>query len=219
MQKYIKNTTVGDLTIEGQVISPSSYYLIQDTEINKFSSSSDLLVHISTGDILVAKSDDGTTDIVDVNTAIDYLKNNLLSRVESIPYPFSSKILEDGSKVYERKHGVTGGVVNPGQTVATIYSIPYASCKITAVEVVGSKVGDQVDFKVLDTPAGTVSTIPNYTLNQFGFGVFTTEGSYKEESRYDADLFLGLQLEMSYTNNGVSSVTPNYNITLHEVKS
>lgn len=218
MQKYIKNTTLGDLTIEGQLVSSGAYYLIQDTEINKFRSSSDLLVRIAAGDILMAKSDDGTTDITDVNTGIDYLKNNLHQVVESISYPFSSKILEDGRKLYERKHGIAGSSVAAGQTVSTVYSIPYVDCKITAVEVVGSKEGDQVDFKILDTPSGTVSTIPNYVLNQFGFGVFTIAGNYKEESWYDADLFIGLQLEMSYTNNGSSTVTPNYNVTLHEVK-
>lgn len=132
--------------------------------------------------------------------------------------PFAAKTLPDGSKLYERKHGVAGGEVAAGQSETTIFSVPYPTCKITAVQVVGSKLGDQVDFRILDTPAGTVSTVPNYPLNQFGFGVYVTDGEFKEESRYDADLFLGLQLEMTYTNNGSSPVTPNYNVLLHELK-
>lgn len=132
--------------------------------------------------------------------------------------PFAAKTLPDGSKLYERKHGVAGSEVVAGQSKTTIFSVPYPICKITAVQVVGSKLGDQVDFRILDTPAGTVSTVPNYPLNQFGFGVYVTDGEFKEESRYDADLFLGLQLEMTYINNGSSPVTPNYNVLLHELK-
>lgn len=218
MQKYIKNTTLSDLTIEGQVIAPSTYYLIQDTEINKFRSSSDLMVHIAAGDILVAKSDDGTTDITDVNTGIDYLKNNLHQVVESITYPFASKVLEDGRSIFKRKHGVLSLPVSPGATVETLFVVPYPSCKVNEVEVVGSKLGDTVNFKVLDTSTGAVSGFPNAPLNQFGFDVNVTDDFYRESSNYDADLFLGLQLSMSYTNNGTSELTPRFNILLHEVK-
>ena len=139
--------------------------------------------------------------------------------VEQTPsLPFAAKTLPDGSKLYERKHGVAGSEVAAGQSETTIFSVPYPACKITAVQVVGSKLGDQVDFRILDTPAGTVSTVPNHPLNQFGFGVYVTDGEFEEESRYDADLFLGLQLEMTYINNGSSPITPNYNVLLHELK-
>lgn len=218
MQKYLTNVTGSTITVEGQEILPSEYYLIQDTEISKFRGSNELITHIASGSIIVAKSDDGTGNILDISTAIDYLKTNLPDFLESASYPFTSKILRDGRKIYKRTHGVSGSPVLAGQSSTTIYTIPYLECKITAVEVIGSGLGDQVNFKILDTAAGTVSGVPNYTLNQFGFNVYVSSGMYREESSYEADLFQGLQLEMEYINNGVDVITPNYNITLHEVK-
>lgn len=219
MQIYIKNNSNADITVEGQIITPSSYYMIQPTEQLRYGSSSQLLGYITDTTCIIAKSDTGSDDITDVNTAIDFLKGALPTSVSSTNTPFASKVLPDGSKLFERKHGVAGSSVAAGTSVSTVYTITYTNCKITAVEVIGGNENDQVDFEILDTVTGTVTTIPSALLNQFGFGVFITAGKYKEESRYDADLFVGLQLRMTYTNNSNSAVTPNFNVTLHEVKS
>ena len=218
INRYIKNNTNADITVEGQVISSGAYYHIQPAELIKFSTSSLLIMYISDGTCLMAKSDDGLTDIIDVSSSIDFLKGNLPTSVEANNFPFASKTLPDGSKLYKRKHGKAGVSVAPGTTESVVFTVPYINCKITGVEVVGSQEGDQVDFYILDTPTGTVSSFPNFILNQFGFGVFVTSGIFREGSSYDADLFQGLQLRMDYTNNGQSAVTPNFNITLHEVK-
>jgi len=133
--------------------------------------------------------------------------------------PFAAKTLPDGSQLFKRKHGVNSAAeIAPGQTVDTIFLIPYTSCKITEVEVVSGHLGDSVDFAVLDTASGAVSGFPSAALNQFGFTVYITEGFYRESSNYDADLFAGLQLSMSYTNNGDAPVRPKFNVLLHEVR-
>lgn len=131
---------------------------------------------------------------------------------------FASKILADGTHLFKRKHGVVGGIVQPGSTGGFLFTIPYNSCKITDVEVVGSKLNDQVNFKIHDTSTGLISTVPYYPINQFGYDVFVSEGIFRESSNYDADLFLDLNLGMEYTNNGTTPVTVNFNVTLHEVK-
>lgn len=216
--KYIKNVSGGPLTVEGQVISDSQYYQILSTEEAKFSSSSTLLSYIGDGSALMAKDDSGASDIADVNTAIDFLKNMTPSEVEATLYPFAAKALPNGKKLYKRKHGVFSNSISPGQTGVTVFVVPYLECKITETEVIAGQLGDKLNFRVLDTVAGTLTGTPSSSVNQFGFDVYITDGLYRESSNYDADLFQGLQLEIEYTNMGASSVTPKYNITLHEIK-
>ena len=131
--------------------------------------------------------------------------------------PFGSKKLPDGRSLFRRIHGLKLDLDGTSNTQSTVFSVPYVSAKITSTEIVGAALGDRIDFKVLDTPTGTVSTIPNYTLNQFGFGVYPSAGRYEQRSEYDADLFSGLQLEVSLTPVNTDIRTVYFNLVLHEV--
>ena len=73
---YIKNTDTIQHKWAGQYVQPSGYYLIENAELANWQNSSQLLTDIGNGVAIVAKSNDGTQDITDVNEAINYLKNN-----------------------------------------------------------------------------------------------------------------------------------------------
>jgi hypothetical protein len=131
-----------------------------------------------------------------------------------INHPFSSKELEEGKKLYSRTHGKEFDLVLGSNNLA--FTVPYAEVKINEIEIMGAELGDSVSFLVLDSEVGTYSTIPNYPLNQFGFDVKCSAGSYRRKSNYDADLYQGMQLYMVYNSKSAKKVYINY--VLHELK-
>ena len=160
----------------------------------------------------------GTPELADFDANFRPLASTPSDPLAVAPAPFDSKVLPDGGRLFKRKHGVPSAAVPAGSSLTTLFTVPYAACKINEVEVLGCRQGDQVDFSILDTDTGAVSGFPSAPLNQFGFGVYLADGIYRETSRYDADLFAGLQLSMTYINNGPDAVTPAFNVLLHEVK-
>lgn len=131
--------------------------------------------------------------------------------------PFFDKKLPDGKKIFKRIHGATTTV--QASTVNVELVVPYNTCKITGVEIIAAVHGDKVNFKVLDTPTGTISTIPNYLLNQFGFEVFLAKDLHREISNYDADLIKDMKLVVEYIPKDTGSPREIYvNFILHEVK-
>lgn len=216
--KYIKNTTQSAKTWVGKVVDPSEYYLIPtDREIH-FANDSDVLTDIASGDAIISKDDTGNTDITDIASAINYLKNDIVPIVTNTNYPFASKVLSNGKKLYMRVHGIEATVSGSSDNID--FTIPYPSCKITSIEILNGELGDKVNFKILDTNTGTISGVPNYMLNQFGFDVRIGPDLYKHESGYDADLIQGLILRLEYDaiTSDLLPKTVYINFILHEVK-
>lgn len=219
MSKYLYNTTQSDLTFVGKTIESESFYLIQDIYLNTFANDSQLLVAISDGDILVAKDDSGSTNITDVNQAINFLKNLVPISVESQNLPFAAKILPGGKKIFTRMHGKKFTINNSGEDLD--FSIPYTQCKITGIEIIGVEKGDKVQFKILDDASGTYSGTPDLILNQFGFDVYPSKDFYNYKSNYDADLYYGMNLRLTYDSKDVvldPSRDIYINYILHEIK-
>jgi hypothetical protein len=81
---------------------------------------------------------------------------------------------------------------------------------------VNGKVGETMKLKVLDTATGTITTVPNYLLNQFGFDINLPDGYYVRESHYDADLIKDLVIRVEFTAIEARNVGINYSI--HELK-
>lgn len=131
--------------------------------------------------------------------------------------PFASKVLTSGQKLFKRVHGVQA-VVPANSTESISFVVPYVQAKINGLQIVGASLGDTANFKVYDNSSGTISTIPNMLLNQFGFNVCLSEKFHVEESHYDADVIQGMKLELEFSNNTNSEVTIGANFILHEVK-
>lgn len=140
---------------------------------------------------------------------------------------FKSKAVE-GGKLFRRKHGFKIVDIPAGQSVTLELNVPYNAVKINEIEFVNCKVGDTVNFKVKDTPTGTISAtlvatnftaIPNLVLNQFGFDAELPDGFYRDVSEYDADLIKDMKIVIEYTNNGTETFTARGNVTYHEVRA
>jgi hypothetical protein len=129
---------------------------------------------------------------------------------------FSSKTAEDGRPLFLRYHG-SRNTCPAGETTSIKFSSPYPLAKIDQIEIVNSEACDEVSFRVLDTPIGTYTGVPEYQLNQFGFDVVVPKDYYVKTNPYDSDVFQGLQLVVDYKNNGQTK-TIGVNYRLHEVK-
>lgn len=125
---------------------------------------------------------------------------------------FADKII-DGYKLYRRKHGLELDLSSGSEV---LFNIPYPMCKINEVEIVNGANGDKIDFIVTDTPAGTISTVPNLGLNQFGYSVRLPDGLYRDVSQYDADLIQDMKIKIKYTSTRTDKIY--FNIVLHEMK-
>lgn len=75
MTKWIKNNSGVVKTYLGQQINDQTYYEIQPYESTAWANDSLLLTDIGSGDAIVAKDDSGNSNIVDINNAINYLKD------------------------------------------------------------------------------------------------------------------------------------------------
>lgn len=96
------------------------------------------------------------------------------------------------------------------------FAIPYAWVKMVGLELIGGEIGDIASLKVLDSPEGIYSGIPNFLLNQFGFDVAVAKDFYTRQSQFDSDLYLGMIIRIEY--NSISAKTVYFNYLINEVK-
>jgi hypothetical protein len=97
------------------------------------------------------------------------------------------------------------------------YVIPYAHVKFNGIEIINGQVGDKVNLKIIDTATGTYSTIPNYTLNQFGYDWYLkNQEASKEILPYVSDLYNGMIIRVEYNNASSVSRTIYVNFYIHE---
>jgi len=211
MAKIIRNNSGEEKIYAGMSIPPDGFYQIPNSELNSFQNSNNLMADIAIGEAVIYSDTDSSelSGAVGINYLIDYqdgiTENN----------PFGSKTIH-GKKLYRRKHGAFNTIL-AGQSGAIDIVIPYDNCKINMAEILNCSNGDTVDFKVYDTPTGTISTVSNYMLNQFGFNVELPDGMYIDKSEYDADLIKDMKIEVIYKNNGLVDKRIGVNFTLHQV--
>lgn len=216
--KYLYNTTGSAIVILGYNIDPNTYFSIPPEKDNVFSSDSSLITNITSSNIILSKTDDSTGHIIDINESLDFLKNKsgVVVTLSANP-PFADKKVLN-KRLFAREAGIPGSTILANSTSNIDYTIPYTSVKITGAQILNCGLGDTVNFKVLDTATGAVTTIPYYCLNQFGINVNMPEGEYVKRYPYDADLFGGLIIRIEYTNNSNSDRTVYVNLDLHELK-
>lgn len=129
------------------------------------------------------------------------------------PAPFAAKTIGT-KKLFKRVNGIQSAVIIGSTDI--IFTVAYAWCKITGLELIGSETLDRVSLYILDSSTGTYSTIANGMLNQFGFNVNVAKDYYNHTSEYDADLYQNMQIKVSYTS--ISAKTIGINFILNEVK-
>ena len=229
MELYIKNNTDETRQWAGQYLSPAQYYMIEEVEESTWQHSSPVVVSIANSELVMARDNSGTADILDIAEAISFLHKDEIASVKISEAPptlaFSTNVLHDGRKLFRRKHGITA-VCAPGETIMDML-VPYASCKIDEVEIIGCESTDTVDFLVLDTEQGLAQqsmgvpaeyVTPFLMLNQFGFDVNIADMYYSDSSNYEADLVGGMVVRMVYKNTTDQTKTIGANFVLHEAK-
>ena len=130
--------------------------------------------------------------------------------------PFADKVLPNGKKLFTRVHGISAQVSGAPDNIT--FTVPYAACKLTGLEIIGGLTGDKVNLKILDSNTGTYTGVANQQLNQFGFDVNVAKDFYNRESSYDADLFLNMQVQIEYDSVATLPADVYINLILHEVK-
>jgi hypothetical protein len=130
----------------------------------------------------------------------------------SLP-PFASKKI-GSKKLYKRVHGIKQNLQAGANTIE--FTVPYDQAKIEGVEVINADALTVGDFEIYDTPDGTFSGTPNAKLNQFAFSTNIAKDYHSQRSRYDADLFLNMKLQIKL--NSPSAKEVGVNFILNEVK-
>jgi hypothetical protein len=168
------------------------------------------------GELETSVLKDGGADQVDFETNYKPYGNKPAasqSVITSIP-AFAAKVLPDGNKLFKRVVGIRSDLVAGDNTI--VWVNPYNWAKFMAAEVVGGEAGDYVDVYVLDSTSGSITSVPNYVLNQFAFTTNIAKDFYQHKSEFDADIYLGLQIKFVY--HSVSAKTIGINFILNEVK-
>ena len=154
---------------------------------------------------------DGSVDQIDFETNFKAVSNKPLYQLGQ--QAFASKQIGN-KKLYKRVHGVKNALIQ-GDNIIT-FTIPYAWAKINGIELINGENLDVVSLAVLDSATGTYSTVPNLQLNQFGFAINVSKDYYQFKSEFDADLYAGMQLKLTYTSLSAKSIGINF--ILNELK-
>lgn len=213
----VKNVSGSSKIWAGKQFADQEEFTVpQDNNRIKWTQNSTLPTAIAAGE---AQIGDGGQFFTDTTEAINWLRGEggtqdvkVVSQYQTPP--FAAKVVPDtGKKLFKRDTGVAYPVV-VGNTDCD-FVITYPNAKITGVEIIGAELGDWCDFEVYDTPTGTISTVPNYKLNQFGYNVYLSKDYYERMCQYDADLIQDMKIRVKY--NSVSSKTIYINFIIHQV--
>lgn len=165
---------------------------------------------------------DSSSDQTDFETNFKSNCNKKVLRNDA----FAEKTLSNGKKLFRRAWGIKSTLLSSADTTIE-FTIPYAWCKITTMEIVGLSKMMSVDLTVHADVNGSFKTsidgsviptgVPKYKLNQFGFNVNASKDFYKDHSEYDADLFQGMIIRVVIKDGDSTTPTIGINLTLHEV--
>lgn len=132
--------------------------------------------------------------------------------------PYGSKTITVAGvtkKLFARNTGFQQAVSVGANTIDYVVSYPWV--KLLGVEAINCEALDTVDFKVYDNAAGTYSGVPNVLLNQFAYAINLPKDFYQKMSQFDADLYIGMIIRITYTS--ISAKTVGINLLMNEVKS
>jgi hypothetical protein len=165
------------------------------------------------GVLVECKIETGSSECTDFETNYKNASNSTI-----IPYrfPFSAKRFGQYG-LFKRLTGIVA-TLEASTTTTVDFVVPYNNCKIDGVDLLWFPEGVTANFKVLDTPTGSISTVPNYMLNQFAIGCVVAKDFHQEKAQYDADLIKDLKLRFEFINSTSTTKTIGINLHLHEVK-
>lgn len=160
---------------------------------------------------LSSTDEDILDGLVEDHTGEPYVEHDIVKTE-----PFADKKVGE-KRLFQRTTGVSQSCAAESTTNID-FVVPYDHAKINGASVINCEPGDYVNFKVFDTPTGSLSGYPNVQLNQFAFNVQLPKDFYLCKSMYDADLIKNLKIRVEYYNASSSAKTIGVNYYMHEVK-
>lgn len=131
-------------------------------------------------------------------------------RIVNTNEPFATK-----DNYHFRAHGIKASVA--ANTVTNIdFTVPYSHARFNGINILWGDDGDTANLKVIDDANGTYSTIPGYTLDQFGFNWNIETAGTKEVLPYYADVYGNMIIRVEYNNSTNEAKDIAINIYLHE---
>ena len=164
---------------------------------------------------VISKLDPANSDLVDFETNYKSISNLPIGNPIK---PLPSNIDETGKKLFARLTGLPPVTVLAGQAENFDFSFPYSVGKVNSSEIIGCNAHDIADFFVLDDNVGTYTTVPNYTLNQYGFDVNLKEGFHEFYCEYPGTIYQNMILRVRYENKSDVDTKVSINLKIHELK-
>lgn len=161
---------------------------------------------------------DGGSDVTEFESSYKaaYFSAGVPSLVQAAPAIGSKTILVNGitKKLFARNTGMQFSVA-AGST-DLFYTATYDWAKVLGVEVVNCEALDTGEMRVYDTASGQYSGVPDYMLNQFGYTMNFPAGFYSRSAPFDADLYKGMKIKITYVSQSAKTVGVNF--IMNEVK-
>lgn len=171
-------------------------------------------------DTLIPQDGSMTTDQTDFETNYKTKHSTNASPVQTLtPTTFTSKIVNSHGVQYNlfpRNTGFTSNVNNGTNTIT--YTATYPWVKFIGIEIINATAGDYASMLVLDSTTGTYTGVNNAPLAQFGYTLNIAPNFYSRQAPFDADLFVNMQLRVSYVSASLLAKTIGLNLIMNEVK-
>jgi hypothetical protein len=169
---------------------------------------------------LIPKDNSLSSETVDFETnfkALGNVKPLQTVSVQTTPAFGNKTVLVNGvtKKLYARNTGRQFDVVSGSNDLE--FTIDYPWVKVIGIEAVNAESLDTAELRVYDSPAGTYSGVSGYMLNQFGYTLNIGKDFYSKTAAFDADLYYGMKLKITYVSLSDKRVGINY--LLNEVKT
>lgn len=165
-------------------------------------------------------SQDAGADVTDFETNYKTKKTTNTSPIQPLtPTTYTSKILNSHGVQYNllpRNTGFQSNVNNGSNTIT--YVATYQWVKFIGLEIINAAAGEYASMLILDSTTGTYTGVNNQPLAQFGYTLNMGSGFYGRQAPFDADLFVGMQLKMTFVSNTVLAKTIGINLIMNEVK-
>lgn len=142
---------------------------------------------------------DTTHTVLADSVAIIETINTDEQKVEVTSIPAMASKTVGTKKLFKRVNGIQSDVVVGNNEI--FFVCPYPWAKFLGIEFFWAAEGTFVSLEVFDTPEGLISGVPNYKLNQFGFNANIASGFYSHKSEFDADIFEGMVIKITYNSN------------------
>ena len=213
MSKYVKNTHVTDTqNWAGQDILAGEYFLIETIKLPRWQQNSDFIADIASGLAVMATSNDGNEDITDVNSAIDYLKDNQPIIIDSA-FPLNQYALASGDSLRARLIGTHNVTATKTSTTDHDWKVPaVAYLGVNKQSVMNgleyfakdAEIGDSITFQIVDID-NVLGYGANTVLDEFSKTWYVIPNASNTIVLYKANLIKDLYVRIKYTSVGATN--------------